>query len=360
MEEEIDDKGGFVPNNSKVPDQSGELLILEKGKMARIYGSVKKTYFNIGSRVYPMMTRPRGLLLIINNSNFTPESGFTSRYGSEVDVRNLDNLFKYLGFRVFVKQNLIAVKMMQCIEKFKNQFEKVSVDMCIVCIMSHGNNGKLVDIDGKEMNVQKDIIQQFNDFAVLKGKPKLFLLQYCRGENIDLGVPVRSKRFFTLKKAEPIFLEDILIANSTVPGFASNRNTVQGSWFFQCLTKVFKENADHMDIREMFDEVANMLNDKESNDVERRKQTFEMVNRGFHKKLYFNPLIEESIKTRCNNEDNDTGGQAGFDDNSEINALNFKKEDNDRYEASSKQHRRISLEKRGNYGKQHFCYCNLF
>ena len=63
MEEEIDDKGGFVPNNSKVPDQSGELLILEKGKMARIYGSVKKTYFNIGSRVYPMMTRPRGLLL---------------------------------------------------------------------------------------------------------------------------------------------------------------------------------------------------------------------------------------------------------------------------------------------------------
>ena len=286
----MNDKGGFVLNNSKVPDRSGELLILEKGKMAKIYGSVKKTYFNIGSRVYPMMTRPRGLLLIINNSNFTPESGFTSRYGSEVDVRNLDNLFKYLGFRVFVKQNLIAVKMMQCIEKFKNQFEKVSVDMCIVCIMSHGNNGKLVDIDGKEMNVQKDIIKQFNDFAVLKGKPKLFLLQYCRGENIDLGVPVRSKRFSVKSTKTQIFLEDILIANSTVPGFASNRNTVHGSWFFQ-------EDADHMDIREMFDEVANMLNDKESNDVERRKQTFEMVNRGFHKKLYFNPLIEESIKT---------------------------------------------------------------
>ena len=70
MEEDIDDKGGFVPINSKVPDQSGELLILEKGKMARTYGSV-----------YPMITVPRGLVLIINNSNFTPESGFTSRYG---------------------------------------------------------------------------------------------------------------------------------------------------------------------------------------------------------------------------------------------------------------------------------------
>ena len=49
----------------------------------------------------------------------------------------------------------------------------------------------------------------------------------------------------------------------------------------------------NMDIRDMLDQVAIMLNDKESNDPGRRKQTFETVNRGFYKKLFFNPLGEE-------------------------------------------------------------------
>ena len=51
---------------------------------------------------------------------------------------------------------------------------------------------------------------------------------------------------------------------------------------------VFRENADDMDIRDMFDQVAVMLMEKESKDEGRRKQTFEVVNRGFYKKLYFN------------------------------------------------------------------------
>ena len=43
------------------------------------------------------------------------------------------------------------------------------------------------------------------------------------------------------------------------------------------LTKVFRENARNMDIRDMFDMIAHMMNDKESNDKARRKQTFENI-----------------------------------------------------------------------------------
>ena len=65
-----------------------------------------KKIFHTASCVYPMKSTPRGFALIINNSDFQPESGFGPRHGSNVDVKNLDDLFQYLGFRVFVKQNL--------------------------------------------------------------------------------------------------------------------------------------------------------------------------------------------------------------------------------------------------------------
>ena len=50
---------------------------------------------------------------------------------------------------------------------------------------------------------------------------------------------------------------------------------------------MIRENAREMDIRDMFDMIADMLNDKESNDDSRRKQAFETSNRNFNKKLYF-------------------------------------------------------------------------
>ena len=43
---------------------------------------------------------------------------------------------------------------------------------------------------------------------------------------------------------------DVLIANSTVPGFVSNRNTRDGTWFVQCFEKAVREGIEHkMDIR---------------------------------------------------------------------------------------------------------------
>ena len=104
-------------------------------------------------KVYKMRSIPRGLALIINNANFKANSGFGPRIGSEVDVRNLENLFIYLGFTVFVKQDLVKNEIIKCSEKFKQRFEKKSVDMCIVCIMSHGHAGELVDIDGVGIDI---------------------------------------------------------------------------------------------------------------------------------------------------------------------------------------------------------------
>ena len=48
---------------------------------------------------------------------------------------------------------------------------------------------------------------------------------------------------------------DFLYAYSTVPGYYSWRNSVNGSWFIQSLTEVFEENAERMDILRMLTRV---------------------------------------------------------------------------------------------------------
>eukprot|EP00092_Neocalanus_flemingeri_P006957 GFUD01007509.1.p1 GENE.GFUD01007509.1~~GFUD01007509.1.p1 ORF type:complete len:188 (+),score=53.68 GFUD01007509.1:33-566(+) len=157
------------------------------------------------------------------------------------------------------------------------------------------------------MDVEEEIVKKFygTQCPALQGKPKLFLLQYCRGDEHDLGV-LRGTQVDSFKLPE---VTDILIANSTVPGFVSNRNTQQGSWFFQCLVEVFKENAKNVDIRDMFDMISRILNEKESIDEEKRKQTLEQTNRGFYKKLYFNPIGEADEDYDTDDEDCDENKQ---------------------------------------------------
>ena len=119
MEESIDYKENIVIHETRETNLSGD-----KDCNKKIFHT-EKSYPHIGkellsdqerfnkmmkaevlSCVYPMKSTPRGFALIINNSDFQPESGFGPRHGSNVDVKNLDDLFQYLGFKVFVKQNL--------------------------------------------------------------------------------------------------------------------------------------------------------------------------------------------------------------------------------------------------------------
>ena len=85
-------------------------------------------------------------------------------------------------------------------------------------------------------------------------------------------------------------VEDMLIAWSTIPGYVANRNTVRGSWFVECITRVFSCCAATMDIRDMLDQVsAEMRSYVSENGM---KQTCSYEVRHFYKKLYLNPGID--------------------------------------------------------------------
>lgn len=88
-------------------------------------------------------------------------------------------------------------------------------------------------------------------FQIFSGIPKIFLMQYCRGDDYGYAQPVEvrlSKRAFAAPPGSPSVqkktmtvpaVSDIIIINSTIPGYVANRNTVRGTWMVQCLGNFF-------------------------------------------------------------------------------------------------------------------------
>ena len=79
--------------------------------------------------------------------------------------------------------------------------------MMIVCISSHGSaHGRIISSDCLELDLEHDILRsyhpadpshpnllsfrRFNNMFCpkLKGKPKFFLIQACRGDDVDFGL----------------------------------------------------------------------------------------------------------------------------------------------------------------------------
>ena len=253
---------------------------------------------------YCMESKPRGLALIINNDQFDNDV-LSTRTGSMVDSNNLDELFLQLGFEVTLRRNLSYTDMIIEIQKFAARPELEQVDMCAVSVMSHGRHGLVAAADGRELETEW-VLRQFNNEGCpqLRGKPKFFILQSCRGDEADYGVmpkinfPDSRDASDARAISEPpgsrggpvyreVTWEDMIVAYATLPGYVANRDMFRGTWYIECICKVFMENAHSLEIREMLDIVAQKLKQFESENGTKQSCAYEV--RNFYKKLYFNP-----------------------------------------------------------------------
>eukprot|EP00088_Acartia_fossae_P000050 TRINITY_DN10016_c0_g1_i2.p1 TRINITY_DN10016_c0_g1~~TRINITY_DN10016_c0_g1_i2.p1 ORF type:complete len:448 (-),score=84.56 TRINITY_DN10016_c0_g1_i2:403-1746(-) len=252
---------------------------------------------------YDMSMKPRGKALIINMEDFE-DPRYLKRTGSNVDENNLSKLFRDLGFEVEVERNLTLYKAFSILSDLSKNPDLKQAQMLIVCILSHGHNGEIVCADGRVLK-NEDILKRFNNenCQYLRGKPKFFVFQACRGENLDYGIKSRTESDGReeydasvvtpemLQKADSVFKdpvwEDFLIAYSTLPGYVSQRDRYRGTWFIESLVSVFMENAFRLELSDMLNLVARQLRKYESE--KGHKQSFVFENRHFTKKLFFNP-----------------------------------------------------------------------
>jgi hypothetical protein len=142
-----------------------------------------------------MESNPRGLCLIINNQNYYDEKGKEieekRRSGSDLDAFRLRNLFEKLSFRVDSYTDLREREMRDIVKKFASECEcrgdnndnDNDIDCCCVIILSHGSENNIICVDNKTLSIDRDILDLFDD--VLVGKPKLFIIQSCRGETFN-------------------------------------------------------------------------------------------------------------------------------------------------------------------------------
>lgn len=224
---------------------------------------------------YKMESNPRGYCLIINNKDYTLESLMDPRVGTDVNRDELRSLFNFLGFEVDAKNNLTGEAMKTTLKQFAAYGGLPAVDSVVVAFLCHGNSEKLYGVDGIPVYVQNDVFKVFSprECPVMKGKPKLFLMNSCRGDQRDIGCPADSTnggstesdavqvdtRPLTARSQDKSQLipnfQDLYLAYSTFHGHVSYRNRNEGSWYIQKFVEVFREQAALCDINAMMTQV---------------------------------------------------------------------------------------------------------
>lgn len=139
---------------------------------------------------YCMEKKPRGSCLIINNEHFYGADGIEMsilrRNGTTMDASRLKNLFEKLHFSVEMCVDLIEKDMRSKINSYANQsrINSDAYDAICLIILSHGTDGYVYGVDYENrINIERDILDLFDD--IMNKKPKLFIFQACRGENLN-------------------------------------------------------------------------------------------------------------------------------------------------------------------------------
>uniref|UniRef100_A0A8D2H186 Caspase-3 n=1 Tax=Urocitellus parryii TaxID=9999 RepID=A0A8D2H186_UROPR len=187
---------------------------------------------------YPEM----GLCLIINNKNFHKSTGMASRSGTDVDAANLREIFINLKYEVRNKNDLTREETVELMHNVsKEDHSKRSSFVCI--ILSHGDEGIIFGTNGP-VDLKKLTSFFRGDYCrSLTGKPKLFIIQACRGTELDCGIETDSGIDDDMACHKIPVEADFLYAYSTAPGYYSWRNSKDGSWFIQSLCALLKQNA---------------------------------------------------------------------------------------------------------------------
>ncbi|CAL8375213.1 unnamed protein product [Gadus morhua 'NCC'] len=218
---------------------------------------------------YPMKAQPKGYCLIVNNFDFSGSSrNLGQRMGTDIDEKSLRRVFTWLGFQVEVLRDATRDQMLSSMRELASR-DHSWMD-CVACVvLSHGLEGGVYGVDGGVVRL-KELTDVLNGVrcASLRGKPKLFFIQACQGNQNEQAVPVLDNRparpevsdqtdgpsstgdhtqtdgpsstgdlwSDAVEASEWVpTTADFLTCTATTPSYTSIRVVGQGSWFIQSL-----------------------------------------------------------------------------------------------------------------------------
>ncbi|XP_024292290.1 caspase-6 isoform X1 [Oncorhynchus tshawytscha] len=209
---------------------------------------------------YKMNHKRRGLALIFNQEHFYWHLRMPPRNGTNADRSNLVKRFEDLNFEVQAFDNL---KVEEVLDQISQAAEANHADAdCFVCVfLSHGENDHVYAYDDK-ITIQ-DITALFkgDKCKSLVGKPKIFILQACRGDKHDDPVTPMDVVDSEVKTNEVVVDAgvvytlpagaDFIMCYSVAEGYYSHRETINGSWYIQDLCGAMRKFGDSLEFTEL-------------------------------------------------------------------------------------------------------------
>uniref|UniRef100_A0A8C1UZC4 Caspase-6 n=1 Tax=Cyprinus carpio TaxID=7962 RepID=A0A8C1UZC4_CYPCA len=230
--------------------------------------SINQSLFSLDpNEEYKMDHKKRGMALIFNHEHFYWQLMLNSRSGTAADRQNLVRRFQDLGFEVKAYDDYKREEVLSTIREAAAA-NHVDAD-CFVCVfLSHGENGHIFANDGQIQIQEITDLFKGNECRSLVGKPKIFILQACRGDKHDDAVTpmdvVDSKVNEVVVDAGALWTlpagADFLMCYSVAEGYYSHRETVNGSWYIQDLCEILRRYGSTLE----FTDILTLVNRKVS------------------------------------------------------------------------------------------------
>merc|ERR1719320_1227726 len=310
-------KGETVQQESKNPTASISKYEHIKIKAPlKIKVEIEQNILCHADQIHKPDFRKKGIAVIINNWMFDDSDLYPKRQGANVDAVNLSNLFGQLGFEVLHHENMDRIKMAKTMILLSETVVDNEADMVIVCILSYeGETGRPLSSDGYEIDIEVDVFRRFNNdyCGRMQGKPKLFIIHTQRvseieedtSSHIPTGDVTEAVPFYNkntrLEKSKSSEWKDVIIVYSKIPSNMHYREQERDSVVIETICEVFMKHAKSEDLIALLNMVSYQIT--LDNVQLYSSQKFYFEERGFKKKLYFNPGMPTSTKNIAKVED---------------------------------------------------------
>ncbi|XP_047986741.1 caspase-like [Leguminivora glycinivorella] len=201
-----------------------------------------------------------------------------TRRGTFRDVEALTKTGENLNFDVQPYHDKTHDEIIAIVDDFCKQDHKTTSCVC-VCILTHGLYGGQLFARDRSFQLG-DIVSKLQEHAPgLVGKPKLVIVEACRGLQLDAG------KLYLDGPREGLVLPshvDTLVLRSSVEDFRSFRNG-NGSWLIQEFCRVLDAKHRQMDLLQMIVIVSRLVAREHTSNIKKvpwkhnKKSTPEMV-----------------------------------------------------------------------------------
>ena len=150
------------------------------------------------------------------------------RPGSSKDAKDIKAVFEKFGFVVISKTNLDKTETLKLMEDVATHYDHADKSSLFVFLLSHGENEFIFSSMYEKIELS-EILSPFYNCPTLTDKPKVFIVQACRGLTADVIPPPSLRR-------------DFLIVYATATGEPAWRHPDEGTWYIQSFLEVIQKH----------------------------------------------------------------------------------------------------------------------